>query len=87
MASRGYSQAERHRPLVAVAPLVVEHGLQDTLASVLVAHRLSGRGAWGLDHTGSVVVAHGPAAPRHVGSSQVRGQTSVSCTGRWTVYH
>ena len=59
VASRGYSQAEMHRPLIAVASLVVEHRLQDTLASVLVVHRLSSQGAWVLDHAGSVVVAHG----------------------------
>ena len=29
----------------------------------------------------------GLVAPRHVGSSQIRDQTCVSCIGRWMLYH
>ena len=50
-----------HRLLVAVAPLVVEHRLEDTWTSVGLIVELS----W-LTSTGSVVVAH---APQYVGSS------------------
>ena len=37
--------------------------------------------------TGSVVVAHGSATLRHVGSSGIRDWTSVCCTGRHIFYH
>ena len=66
-------------PLVAVASLVAEHGLQ--------AHRrqqlwLTGSGAQArqLWHTGLV-------APRHAGSSRTRARTRVPCTGRRTPNH
>ena len=36
---------------------------------------------------GSAIVATGPAAPRHVGSSQTRARTRVPCTGRRTPNH
>ena len=35
----------------------------------------------------SVIVATGPAAPRHVGSSQTRARTRVPCIGRRTLNH
>ena len=36
----------------------------------------------GSRRAGSVVVAHDPVAPRHVGSSQTRGRARVPCIGR-----
>ena len=39
--SRGFSPVAVHRLLIAVASLVIERGLQGTLASVVVGHRLS----------------------------------------------
>ena len=41
----------------------------------------------GLRSTGSVAVVHGCVAQPHVGSSQTRDWTRVSCVGRWTLYH
>ena len=41
----------------------------------------------GSKRAGSVIVAHGPAAPRHVGSSQTRARTRVPCIGRQTPNH
>ena len=41
----------------------------------------------GLQSTGSIVVVHGWVAPRHVGSSQIRDWTHVSCTGRRILHH
>ena len=79
VASRGYSRAEMHRPLTAVASLAVEHGLQDALVSVLVAHGLCSGGTWALDHKAQ--------GSWHMGSSQVRDQTCVSCIGRWPIHH
>ena len=41
----------------------------------------------GSRRAGSVVVAHGPVAPRHVGSSQTKARTRVPCIGRQTPNH
>ena len=41
----------------------------------------------GSRRTDSVVVAHGPSSPRHVGSSQTRARTHVPCTGRQILNH
>ena len=41
----------------------------------------------GSRRAGSVVVATGPAALRHVGSSQTRAQTRVPCVGRQILNH
>ena len=41
----------------------------------------------GSRHAGAVVVAHGPSAPRHVGSSQTRARTRVPCIGRRILSH
>ena len=38
------------RLLIVVAPLVEEHGLENTLASVAAAQELSGCGSWTLEH-------------------------------------
>ena len=40
-----------------------------------IEHRLRSCGAWGL------------VDPQHVGSSQTRDWTYVSCIGRWILYH
>ena len=40
-----------------------------------------------LQSTGSVIVAHGLLALKHVGSPQIRDQTCVSCIGRQILYH
>ena len=41
----------------------------------------------GSRRAGSVTVAHGPIAPRHVGSSQTRAWTRVPCIGRRILNH
>ena len=46
-----------------------------------------GAAAPGLVSTGSTVAARGLVALWYVGSSQIRGQTHVSCVGRWILYH
>ena len=58
--------------------LVAVHGLPIVEAALVVEHRL-----WG---TGSIAVAHG-VVPQHVGSSWIRDQTCVSCSGRQILYH
>ena len=40
-----------------------------------------------LEHVGSVVVARGLVAPKHVESSQTGNRTQVSCIGRWILNH
>ena len=75
------------RLLIAEASLVAEHGLQGMQASVAAAHGLS---SWQLQD--SRVQAQqfwhmACCSLRHVGSSQVRDQTPVSCTGMQTVNH
>ena len=74
------------RLLIAVAFLVVEHGLQARglqqlwhMGSVVVSLRLQS--------AGSVIVHTGLVAPRHVGSSWTRAQTRVPCIGRWILNH
>ena len=72
--SRGYSLVVVQGLLIAVASLVVEHRL-NSCSSQALEHRLSSCGAWGL------------AALQHVGSSQTRDQTCISCISRWILYH
>ena len=50
MASRGYSLAAMHRVVIAVAFLVLEHGLKGVRASVAVARGLNSCGSWTLEH-------------------------------------
>ena len=58
------------------------------LRSQLLQHVGSVVGAPGSRATDSVVVAYRLSfAPGHVGSSQIKDQTHVSCTGRWILYH
>ena len=54
-------------------------GLEGVGASVVAAPRL--------ERTGSAIVVQGLAALKHVGSSQTRGWTRVSCIGRQILYH
>ena len=42
---------------------------------------------WVLQSPGSIVVALGLVAPRHVGSFQIRNQTRISCVGRQIPHH
>ena len=83
---RGLLSVAVRRLLIVVASLVVEHGLQARglqklwcADSVVVAR--------GPQSTGSVVVAHGLVALRHVGSSRTRDQTRVPYIGRWILNH
>ena len=75
-----------HGLLIAVASLVVEHGLQacrlqqlQHMGSVVVAH--------GLFSAGSAVVVHRLSCSRYVESSQTRAQTHVPCIGRRIFNH
>ena len=77
-ASRFHSLVVARRLLTAAASLAAEHGLSGGPASAVVAPRL-----WS---TGSAA-GLGLAAPRHVGSSQIRDRTGVSCIVRWTLCH
>ena len=76
---RGYSLIAESGLLIVVASLLAEHGLQGSLAQVaelLPGCRAQAQQLW---HTGLVTL-------RHVGSSQIRDQNCVSCTGRWILY-
>ena len=56
------------------------------MGSVVAAYMFSSHGSWALrhglssQHIGSVVLWH-------VGSSQTRDRTHVTCNGRWILYH
>ena len=67
------------RLLIAVASLVVEHGLQARGLQQLwlMGPRAQAQQLW---HTGLAV-------PRHVGFSGTRARTRVSCIGRWILNH
>ena len=75
--SRGYFLIAM-RLLIAVASLVAELGLQGARTSVAVAP--------GLEDTGAVVGHTDLVVLKHLGSSQIKDQTHVSCIGRWIVY-
>ena len=77
--SRGYSLVAMHRLLFAVASLVGELGLEGARASVVAA--------LGLQSTDSIVMVQDLVALKHVGSSQIRDGTSVSCIGKQILYH
>ena len=64
----------------------VEHGLWGMGASVLGTTRLWSTGSIVVAHTGSTKLWH-LVAPQHMGSSQIRDRTHVSCIGRWILYH
>ena len=75
-----------HRLLIALTSCVAEHRLQGTGFSScslqaqqlwLLGSRAQAQQLW---HTGLV-------APRHVGSSQTRDLTCLSCIGRQILYH
>ena len=76
--SGSYSPVTVLRLLTAVTFLTVERGLSGTWAQKLAPG--SSAQAQKLQRTGLVV-------PQHVGSSQTRDQTHVSCIGRQILYH
>ena len=69
----GYSLIVVCRLLIALASLVMEHGLCGARASVVAA--------WGLQSTGSVAVAHGVSCPTACGIFLDQG--SNSCLLHW----
>ena len=77
--SGGCSLAVVCRRLTSLASLVGEYGPYGTWASVVATHGLQG--------ASSVVVVHRLSCSRHVGSSQTKDQTSISCIGRWILNH
>ena len=76
--SRGSSPVMVQRLLI-VASVVTEHWLSGAWPSAVVAP--------GLQSTGSAVMVHGLSCSMAQGSSWIRDQTCVSCTGRWLLYH
>ena len=72
---RTFSSCGKRGPL-----FIVVHGPLSVAASLVAEHRLQTRR---LSNCGS----RGPAAPRHVGSSQTRSRTRVPCIGRRTLNH
>ena len=52
-----------------------------------VEGRVNSWGSWTLQHRLSNWWHTGLVALWHVGSSQIRDQTHVSCIGRWILYH
>ena len=78
VASRGYSPVAVHEFLIAVASLVVRHGLVVGMSCSTCAQQLwlvGSRARAQSWHTDIV-------APWHVGSSWTKDQTCVSCIGR-----
>ena len=65
--------------LLIVASVVTEHGLSGAWPSAVVAPRL--------ESTGLAVMVHGLSCSMAQGSSWIRDETCVSCTGRWILYH
>ena len=65
--------------LTAVPSPVVQHGLLGVWASLVVAHGLSRCDSWTLEPSS--------VAPQHVGLSQTRDGTLVSCIDRQILYH
>ena len=86
VASGGRAPVAVHEPLIAEVSLAAELRLQGAWASVLVARGLSSCSLWAPGHKLSSCSARS-FAPRRVGSSWIRGQTRVSCTGRQILYH
>ena len=68
----------------AVASLIAGHGLWSSWASVVAARGLSGCGPWEPEYRLSNC---GLVVPWHMGSSQIRDRTLVSCIGRRILYH
>ena len=88
VASRSYSLVAVHGLLVAMASPLAEHRLREP--------ELSNCGTW-TQQSGSPALEHrlnscsfsntGLVALQHVGSSQIRNPTHVSCIGKWMLYH
>ena len=72
---RAFSSCGKRGPL-----FIVVHGPLTITASLVAEQRLQTRK---LSNCGS----RGPAAPRHVGSSQTRARTRVPCIGRQILNH
>ena len=68
--------------LTVVASDVAEHGLQGMWALEVAACGLRSCGSWALGHRLSSCGTQAQL-PRHVGSSEIRDQTCVSCIARW----
>ena len=83
LAVRGRHWCEDFSPVVLSwgYSLVAVRGLLTVVASRCTAQALELQ--W-LQHMGSVVVAF---ALSHVGSSQIKDRTRISCIGRWILYH
>ena len=77
-ASGGYSPVAVRGLLTVLAFLVVKHRLYSTGASIAVAPRPRAQ---------AQSLCMGLVTLWHVGSSQTRDQTRVSCTGRWILDH
>ena len=88
VASRSYSLVAVHGLLIAMASPLAEHRLREP--------ELSNWGTW-TQQSGSPALEHrlnscsfsntGLVALQHVGSSQIRNPTHVSCIGKWMLYH
>ena len=78
-ASRGCSLVAVCGLLIAVASLVAKHGLQGSQHSVVVTRGLSSCGSRA---QAQKLWCMGLVAPQHMGASQIRNQTCVSCMGR-----
>ena len=57
------------------------------MASLAAEHGLQAFGLHGLQSLGQQLWRTGLAAPQHVGSSRIRDQTHVPCTGWWILSH
>ena len=66
---------------------MAEHGLSLATVYELLIVVMTLAAEHGLQSTGSVVVPPGLGRSWHVGSSQTRDQTHVSCVGVWILYH
>ena len=75
MASGDCSPLAVQRLIIAMASLAAEHGLEGLRASAVALPSSRAQAQW-LWHTGLVALWR-------VGSSEIRDQTCISCTGRW----
>ena len=71
---------------IAVASLVAEHRRQGKQASVFVACALRSCGSWPRAQAQSLPCT-GLVAMHPMGSFRITDWTSVSCTGKWVLYH
>ena len=83
----GFSVVVVCRLLIAVASPVADCGLWGAWALVVEVHGFSSCGSQALEHRFNSYGSWGLVASWHVGSSQIRDQTHVSCIGRQILYH